>query len=85
VRRAEEMGRRGAMIYVGLTDHPDGRRQEHGDPLDWRQVGPFPNQRAARTWQRATLAHLGDFGRAGRVEDEWRYGYVYTIRSITHE
>ena len=74
------------MIYVGLTDRPDGRRQEHGDPSDWRQVGPFRDEGAAHAWKRATLVELGAIGRrARRDEDGWQYGYVYTIKPNTSE
>lgn len=71
---------RWGMVCVGLTDRPDRSRQEHGDPTDWRQAGPFENEAAARTWERATLAALGSLGQAGRDRDGWRYGYVYTFR-----
>jgi len=73
------------MIYVGLTDRPDRRRQEHGDPPDWRQTGPFWNEAAACTWKRTTLDALSSLGREGRDTGGWRYGYVYTIRPNTRE
>ncbi len=68
--------------YVGLTDDPKQRKQQHGNPSDWTVVGPFATEQQARDWEKRELAkgHKGGTGGAG-----WRYGYWYTITSATIE
>jgi hypothetical protein len=69
------------MFYVGLTDSPDQRRREHGDPADWRLTPPFSSELAAWEWERRLLAqpdYTGNTGGSG-----WRYGYRYTITPST--
>ena len=66
--------------YVGLTDDPDRRRQEHGNPTDWEQT-QFSTEVKARAWEKKYVGkpgYEGDTGGAG-----WRYGYWYTITSST--
>jgi len=68
--------------YVGLTDDPDRRRQEHGSPPDWKQT-EFATEEAARAWEAKYVGNPGykaDTGGAG-----WRYGYWYTVTSSTIE
>jgi predicted GIY-YIG superfamily endonuclease len=36
--------------YVGLTDDPDRRKTEHGNPADWQQTR-FTSEDAARAWE----------------------------------
>lgn len=69
-------------IYVGLTDDPDRRRAEHGNPDDFRVTGPFSYHSVARAWERHMIARgcVGGSGGAG-----CRYGYTYTIRQHTLE
>ncbi len=69
-------------IYVGLTDDPEDRKQQHGNPSDWTVTGPFTSEQAARDWEKRQLAkgHQGGPGGAG-----WSYGYRYTITSTTIE
>jgi hypothetical protein len=68
--------------YVGLTDDPVTRKQQHGNPSDWTITGPFATEKTARDWENAQLAkgHKGGPGGVG-----WRYGYWYTITSQTVE
>jgi len=66
--------------YVGLTDDPDRRKQEHGNPSDWYQTQRFTSEKAARDWEKQKLdnGYLGDTGGAG-----WHYGYTFTKTSGT--
>lgn len=66
--------------YAGLTDDLVLRKVEHGNPADWRWVGPFPSEAVARDWQNRMLAAgcQGERGGSG-----WKYGYVYTITDAT--
>jgi hypothetical protein len=77
------------VVYVGLTDDPERRREAHGDPKDWQQTGPFPQQAAAREWERQQRRLAGRTGRAGRTSGagspDWRYGYWYTITPDTRQ
>ena len=68
------------MYYVGLTDDPDRRRLDHGNPCDWKQTQPFSSEQQARVWERQQLAndYRGGLGGAG-----WRYGYWFTITTET--
>jgi hypothetical protein len=60
--------------YVGLTNDPDRRKQEHGNPRDWWQR-TFTSEAEARRWEKDMLAkgYDGDTGGGG-----WRYGYTFT-------
>ncbi len=69
--------------YVGLTDDPDRRRGEHGNPSDWRITGPFVDETSARTWERRFLDSPGYTGGTGGAG--WHYGYTYTITPFTKE
>jgi hypothetical protein len=68
--------------YVGLTDDPEDRKQQHGNPSDWTVTGPFATEQQARDWEKAQIAkgHKGGTGGAG-----WRYGYWYKITNTTIE
>jgi len=70
------------MKYVGLTDNPSRRRQEHGNPSDWWQR-IFVTEREARTWEKEMLEKPGYIGGPGG--NGWKYGYTYTITSSTKE
>jgi len=67
--------------YVGLTDDPETRKQQHGNPADWRHWA-HPDEKTARQWEKDWIAAgaAGGPGGAG-----WRYGYMYTIRADTVE
>jgi hypothetical protein len=67
--------------YVGLTDDPARRRAEHGYPADWRQR-QFTTEPEARNWEQQMLAASYQGGCGGQG---WRYGYTYTITSLTSE
>ena len=70
------------MTYVGLTDDPERRKQEHRDPSDWRQCS-FSKETDAREWEKDMLAmpdHSGGSGGEG-----WRCGYTYTITPSTRQ
>jgi len=64
------------MKYVGLTDDPERRKQEHGNPADFRVVRDFTSEAIAREWEKQMLAqgYEGDTGGAG-----WKYGYTFSI------
>jgi len=70
------------MKYVGLTDQPDRRRTEHGDPPDWWQTR-FRTEREARNWEARMLAVSGYQGGSGG--QGWQYGYMYTMGAGTRE
>lgn len=67
-------------MYVGLTNYPARRKQEHGNPTDWTVYGPFSTERGARAWERRVLA---SGYRGGSGGDGWQYGYTYTITRYT--
>ena len=77
--------------YVGLTDDPDRRKGEHGNPADWKVEPIFQSEIEARKWERDKLKlgyerrklKLGYKGGPGG--DGWRYGYTYTITPSTME
>jgi hypothetical protein len=68
------------MKYVGLTDDPDRRRQEHDNPSDWYQRR-FSNEDEARRWEQEMLSKPDYTGGTGG--EGWRYGYTYTITPST--
>ncbi len=68
------------MIYVGLTDDPARRKQEHGNPSDW-QYWKFQSESEARRWEAGWLARRDTVGGQGGAG--WRYGYMYTISPRT--
>lgn len=70
------------MKYVGLTDDPVTRKQQHGNPTDWWQRS-FSTEKEARDWEKSMLSQPGYKGNPGGAG--WRYGYTYTITSTTRE
>ena len=70
------------MKYVGLTDYPETRKAQHGNPRDWWQR-TFDTEGQARDWEKEILAKTGYNGAPGG--EGWRYGYTYTITSTTKE
>ncbi|MCG8435322.1 MAG: hypothetical protein MJA83_14955 [Gammaproteobacteria bacterium] len=68
--------------YVGLTDDPERRKREHGNPLDWWEYR-FETEQQARRWERNMLAREGFVGQPGGRG--WHYGYVYTITEQTDQ
>ena len=71
------------MRYVGLTDDPPQRKKDHGDPVDWAVHKKFSYDAEARAWEKMMLAQSGYKGGTGG--EGWRYGYTYTITSLTRE
>ncbi len=69
--------------YVGLTDDPDRRKAEHGNPKDWRIAERFKSEAKAREWERDQVKRHGQCGDTGGAG--WRYGYKYTVSSATRE
>ncbi len=70
------------MIYVGLTDDPDKRKEEHGNPHGWWQCS-FPTEEQARKWKKTMAAIPGIM--SGYSGKGWRYGYTYTITFATKQ
>lgn len=68
--------------YVGLTDDPARRCQEHGNPPDWKQT-EFKSEKDARAWEAKYVGKPGYQGGTGGAG--WRYGYWYTITSKTKQ
>jgi len=68
--------------YVGLTNEPDRRRIEHGNPADWKQTR-FNSETEARAWEANYIGKPGYQGGSGGAG--WRFGYWYTITSQTKE
>jgi hypothetical protein len=70
--------------YVGLTDVPERRRKEHGNPPDWQQTATeFTTEETARAWEAQYVNKPGYQGGTGG--SGWRFGYWYTITSSTRE
>jgi hypothetical protein len=70
-------------LYVGLTDEPDRRRAEHGNPVDWQQTTRFIRESDARDWEKTELSKPGRQG--GGSGSGWRYGYWYATTSSTRQ
>ena len=70
------------MRYAGLTNDPERRKQEHGNPNDFKIVQKFDRESDARAWEKKILAqgYEGDTGGKG-----WRYGYTYSISKRTKQ
>jgi hypothetical protein len=66
--------------YVGLTDKPDVRKTQHGNPPDWWQK-KFETEKEARAWEKEMLDKPGYTGGTGG--EGWKYGYTYTITENT--
>ena len=66
------------MRYVGLTDEPKRRKQEHGNPNDFRVMQQFTSELAARQWESRMLAQGYGEDTSGKG---WKYGYTFSIRS----
>ena len=69
--------------YAGLTDDPQKRKGDHGNPADWKVVEEFSTESEARNWEKYmhdAKGYKGDEGGTG-----WRYGYIYTITKRTIE
>jgi hypothetical protein len=70
------------MKYVGLTDDPETRKADHGNPSDWWQR-KFDTEKQALQWELDMLDKLGYQGGGGGLG--WKYGYTYTITSTTKQ
>lgn len=69
--------------YVGLTDDPERRKQEHNNPRDWKIEKRFASEAEARTWERGEISRPGHCGGGGG--SGWRFGYEYIVTSSTQE
>ena len=69
--------------YVGLTDDPERRRTEHGNPRDWQQTKLFNTEAEARAWEAKYVGKAGYQGGPGGAG--WQYGYWYTITQQTKQ
>ena len=65
------------MRYAGLTDEPEKRKREHGNPSDFRIIQQFISEAAARQWVRRMLAQGCDDDTGGKG---WKYGYTFSSR-----
>jgi len=65
------------MKYAGLTDEPKKRKQEHGNPDDFRIVQQFTNETAARQWEKRMINQGCEKDTIGKG---WKYGYIFSIR-----
>ena len=68
--------REDTITYVGLTDDPEGRKREHGNPNDLRVVHTFRTEQETRNWEEEMLdkGYKGDVGGKG-----WKYAYTYSL------
>ena len=64
------------MRYVGLTDNPERRKQQHRDPPDFGVVREFASEDTARRWESKMVTHgySRDMGSEG-----WRFGYTFSL------
>jgi len=67
--------------YCGLTDNPDQRKIEHGNPPDFRVVKTFTTESEALKWQNE-LQIMGFT--CGNNESGWRFGYIYIMTLTTN-
>ena len=65
------------MRYAGLTDEPERRKREHGNPHDFRVVQQFTSETAARQWAKRMLNQGHEEDTSGKG---WKYGYTFSIR-----
>ncbi|MFH1653524.1 MAG: hypothetical protein ABIE74_05665 [Pseudomonadota bacterium] len=70
------------MMYVGLTNDPDQRKIQHGNPSDWKVYGPFSSEIAARIWEKDAISKGYQGGPGG---EGWKWGYTYTITGSTRQ
>jgi len=66
------------MRYAGLTDEPERRKREHGNPRDFKIMQQFTSEAAARQWERRMLIQGYNGDTSGK---SWKYGYTFSIRS----
>lgn len=69
--------------YYGLTNKPDIRKQQHGNPKDWKIEHKFQNETEARSWEQKKTARSDNSGDTGGKG--WKYGYSYTVTEQTME
>jgi hypothetical protein len=65
------------MRYAGLTDEAARRKQERGNPSDFKVMQQFTSETAARQWERRMLAHGCAQDTSGKG---WKFGYTFSIR-----
>lgn len=65
------------MRYAGLSDDPKRRKQEHGNPRDFRIMQQFTSEASARMWEKRMLAKGYEADTAGKG---WKFGYTYSQR-----
>jgi hypothetical protein len=66
------------MRYAGLTDGPEQRKRECGNPSDFKVMQQFTSETAARQWERRMLARGCEDDTRGKG---WKYGYTFSVRS----
>ena len=66
------------MKYAGLADEPVKRKQERGNPSDFRVMQQFTSETAAWQWRKRMLAQGYEEYTSGKG---WKYGYTFSIRS----
>jgi len=64
------------MRYAGLTDEPERRKREHGNPNGFRVMQQFTSETAARQWKMRMTGHGYGEDTSGKG---WKYGYTFSI------
>jgi hypothetical protein len=65
------------MRYAGLTDEAARRKQERGNPSDFKVMQQFTSETAAWQWERRMLAQGCAQDTSGKG---WKFGYTFSIR-----
>jgi len=64
------------MKYVGLTDDPARRREEHNNPRDWKQR-TFSTEEEARKWAKELDCRL--------IKDLWAFREIGSWSDFAYE
>ena len=62
--------------YEKITDEPERKKRENGNPRDFRVMQQFTCETSARQWERRMLAHGYEQDTSGKG---WKYGYTFSI------
>ena len=61
------------MRYAGLTDEAARRKQERGNPSDFKVMQQFTSETAARQWERRMLAQGCEEDTSRQMLEIWLY------------